>query len=259
MDCRELERLLPAYADGEFEGSECAEVEAHLEACPSCRDEVAAVICFRSFLQQKLADAPLRAPERLRNRVSRDISRERARDQVRRFGIYSALAAGLVAVASTGYLVRGNEYDPGSVLHDAVDKHARRLPLEVDAKGGDVEGWFRGKVDFRVRAPRFRNPDSPRLVGARLANVLDRQAAYLVYGGDESDRRTTLLVFPGEMDLPEGRRAQIAGRDVVMANERGYNVAVWKQSGIVYSLVSDLDERDILRLVSEVEGLPEAH
>lgn len=258
MDCCDLERLLPAYADGEFASGESVEVEEHLAGCQRCSDEVCALLAFRSFLQEKAGEVKVAAPDHLRNRIRRDMSRERAREQVRRFSLYSAVAAGLVAVASFGYVIGGpsSEETAELMLVDAVDKHARALPLEVRPTSGtnDVESWFQGKVDFRVRAPQFRSPVAARLVGARLANVRDRQAAYLVYGGDDDpNRRTTLLVFPGEVDLPEGRRTTVGDREVVMANERGYNVALWQQRGIVYSLVSDLDERDMLQLVSQVE------
>ncbi|WP_373049595.1 anti-sigma factor family protein [Vulgatibacter sp.] len=257
MDCSDLERLLPAYADGEFASGESVEVEEHLASCPSCSDEVSALLAFRSFLQQKAGEQKVAAPSQLRERIRTDMARERAREQVRRFSLYSAVAAGLVAVASFGYVIApADEESPELVLFDAVDKHARALPLEVRPtadKPDDVESWFRGKVDFRVRAPTFRSPQAARLVGARLANVRDRQAAYLVYGGEDPARRTTLLVFPGEIEMPDGRRTRVGERDVVMANERGYNVALWQQRGIVYSLVSDLDESDMLQLVSQVE------
>lgn len=257
MECCDLERLLPAYVDGEFAAGESAEVERHLAECRSCSDEVAALLAFRSFLQEKAGEVKLVAPEGLRQRICRDVARQRARDQVRRFSIYSAVAAGLVAVASLGYVLGENDADsPELVLADAVDKHARALPVEVRPTTADnprdVESWFQGKVDFRVRAPTFRSSQRVRLVGARLANVRDRQAAYLVYGGDDPSRRATLLVFPGEIEV-SGRKTRVGDRDVVMANERGYNVAVWQQRGIVYSLVSDLDEHDMLQLVSQVE------
>lgn len=254
MECCDLERLLPAYADGEFAPGDCAEVESHLATCDRCKDEVAALLAFRTFLQEKAGEAVEVAPAALRDRIRGQVAREHARDQVRRFSIYSAVAAGLVAVASFGYVMAPEQASPESMLVDAVDKHARALPIEVEPNENEsIESWFRGKVDFHVRAPTFRSPQAARLVGARLANVRDRQAAYLVYGGAQNDRRTTLLVFPGEMDLPSGKRTRVGERDVVVANQRGYNVALWQQHGIVYSLVSDLDEGDILQLVSQME------
>jgi Fe-S oxidoreductase len=51
-----------------------------------------------------------------------------------------------------------------------------------------------------------------------------------------------------------GRDVQV-GRDTVrLVNARGYNVAVWRQDEIVYSLVSDLDEQDLFQLVRTAQA-----
>lgn len=255
MECRDLERLLPAYADGEFASAESAEAKLHLATCPACREEVSGQMAFRAFLQERVARTRPAAPDALRARIRKDVAKERAVETLRRFAAYSAFAAGLVVVASTGYVIASGRQasEPLDMVLDAVDKHARALPVEVTPAAGDVDSWFRGKVDFNVRAPHFRSPGA-RLVGARLANVRERQAAYLVYGGDDPGRRMTLLVFPGgDVRFPDGHTRHVGGQDVVLANEKGYNVALWRNKGIVYSLVSDLDEKDVLQLVSQVE------
>ena len=258
MECAELSSLLPAFADGEIVDAEREEVEAHLASCEPCREAVEAARRFRSFLKEKAA--PSRASDLLRARIRQDVARERSAEQAKRFGAYLGVAAGLAVVASGGWVLAGAgpAARPEALVADAVDKHARALPVEVTPAAGDVDAWFQGKVDFHVQVPRFRSANAPRLVGARLANVSDRQAAYVVYGKGDADgargRRMTVLVYPGEdVELPSGRRAQVNGRDVVLANQKGYNVALWSRRGVVYSLVSDLDERDVLELVSEVE------
>jgi len=253
MECLDLERLLPAYADGEFAASESTEAELHLAHCARCREQVESQIAFRVFLQTHAGTGPA-ASDTLRARIGRDLARERATENLRRFAAFSAMAAGLVVVASAGYMVAGwSSSPPLNLIADAVDRHSRALPVEVTPAAGDVDSWFQGKVDFNVRAPRFRSPSGPQLVGARLANVREQQAAYFVYG-DGGQKRMTLLVFPGSTDrLADGQRRQVAGHDVIMANERGYNVALWEKKGIVYSLVSDLNENDVLQLVSQVE------
>lgn len=246
-DCAEIGRLLPAFADGEIDGPERTEIELHLTRCEACRELVSSQTAFRSVVRERVQVAV--APERLRMRIRQDIARERLVGQARRFATYSAVAAGVVAVASAGYIAALPEPDTAEdLMEDAIEKHARALPVEVTPAGGDVDGWFRGKVDFNVTAPRFRSPNAPRLVGARLANVRERQAAMIEYGG-ETARRTTLLVFPvGE----EAELAEPGSPEVLLANRRGYNVALWKRSGIVYSLVSDMDESDVRQLISEV-------
>jgi anti-sigma factor RsiW len=255
MDCSELERLLPAFADGEFVDGDRALVEDHLAGCPRCREEVAAQAEFRAFLQAKIG-TPRRAPDHLRNRIRHDLAVESTRRQAGRFAGYLGVAAGIALVASGGYIVAGETAAtaPEELVAEAVEKHARRLPVEVTPASGDVGGWFRDKVGFHLRVPQFRAEGAPRLVGARLANVREREAAYLVYGDDDPVRRMTLLVYPGDgLALPDGPRRRVNGHDIVLANQKGYNVAMWSQRGVVYSLVSDLDENDVLELVADVE------
>ena len=255
MDCSELERLLPAFADGEFVEGDRELVEDHLGNCERCRAEVAAQAEFRAFLQAKVGK-PCHAPDLLRARIRRDLAVESTRRQAGRFAGYLGVAAGIALVASGGYILAGGPASPApeELIVEAVEKHTRRLPVEVTPASGDVGGWFRDKVGFHLRVPQFRAEGAPRLVGARLANVREREAAYLVYDGDDPPRRMTLLVYPGDgIALPDGPRRQVNGHEVVMANRKGYNVAIWSQRGVVYSLVSELDENDVLRLVSDVE------
>lgn len=249
MTCSELDRLLPAFADGEFAPGDCVETELHVAECPSCRAKVEQMCAFRDFIRSCTATG-VTAPEHLRQRVRRSLARQRSVDNLRRFAAYSAVAASLAAIATAGYVAKEERPAPRplELVMDAVEKHARALPVEVTPASGDVDSWFRGKVGFNVRAPVFEQPGAPRLQGARLAHVADREAAYFVYGEENSPRRMTLLLFPGQ-DLEEIPDAE---NRVFMANERGYNVALWRREGIVYSLVSDLDERDVRKLVSEV-------
>ena len=55
-----------------------------------------------------------------------------------------------------------------------------------------------------------------------------------------------------EQQLP-GAARRIADREVWLSQARGFNVASWRNDEIVYSLISDLDEQDILALVQSAE------
>ncbi len=46
---------------------------------------------------------------------------------------------------------------------------------------------------------------------------------------------------------------EASGFDVRVASSKGYNVAVWRQDEIVYSLVSDLDEDSLFQLVQAAQ------
>jgi anti-sigma factor RsiW len=139
-------------------------------------------------------------------------------------------------------------HDP--LVEEAVQRHARDLPLEITAAGAasdSVPDWSKGKLDFNPRPPRFARPDM-RLVGARLSHISDRPAAYMRY---ELPRGRVGLFIVEDQD---GRLwpARVFLGDpghVRIVNARGYNIAVWHRNGIAYSMVSDLDAAQLEALL----------
>jgi hypothetical protein len=116
-----------------------------------------------------------------------------------------------------------------------------------------VQQWLQGRLDFAARVPRFRQ--GPALQGVRLSQLHSRSAAALSYAAPQAGGgRVTLLIVddPDDGD-PPGSVRQLAGREVWLSRSRGYNVVSWRTNEIVYSLISDLDESDVLQLVQAVE------
>jgi hypothetical protein len=57
MDCKSISGLLAAYLDGEVTPEEREQIEAHLAACPQCREELEALATTRKGLRQVLKEA----------------------------------------------------------------------------------------------------------------------------------------------------------------------------------------------------------
>lgn len=250
MDCGELERSVDAFLDAEFDERERAEAEAHLAGCTRCRAMVEAQDRLRSAVRAKLrgamaAPAPAgRAPAALRERLERSLARER-RPLWRR--ALAPLPIATVAACAAGVLVVLASH-PGNqgLLEDAIRNHHRGLPLEVDAAA--MPAWFVGKLDFRPALPHFAG-GGVRVEGARLSNLREWPAAYVRYRLPHGQAGLFIVDDPGRRFDTPGREVKV-GREVVrVASARGYNVAVWRQDEIVYSLVSDLDEDALFQLV----------
>jgi anti-sigma factor (TIGR02949 family) len=243
-ECRDLESLLQPYVDGEFEPSDRADLEVHLAHCDHCRALVEHERRFRERVRQA---AFVPAPQALRERIDLGLRRERKWASAHAVFKSAAWVAVAACAGFIGYLELPDLLEP--LLRDAVTTHSRSLPVEVQGDEQRVMNWFRGKVDFNVQLPHFRNVS---LEGARLSHIRDHNAAYVVYGGPNA-RRVSLFVFDdphAQLELGlNPRRTRIADREVVLGQARGYNVAVWRDNEIVYSLVSDLDERDIVNLL----------
>lgn len=244
MTCAEIDRLLPAYADGEFDDGEQVEFEIHLAHCQACRGRVSAHHAFGAAMRAKAGISP--APASLRQRIRGDIHRARMVSQAQRYAVYAAVAAGVAGIASIGFVT----HPPHPIDADYLTRtslQVRNLPLDFETTSGDLAAWAGQHVSFNPRVPRF---DAAQLRGVRQHPVNDRTGLVFVWP------RSTLQVFPDDdvRLVVAGNTHHVGDRDVVVASHNGYNVAYWRDGGLVYSLVSDLDERSVLQLLQQMEG-----
>ena len=142
------------------------------------------------------------------------------------------------------------------MIVEAVRSHHRGLPLEVMAASvgeGMIPSWFAGKLDFHPAPPRFR-ATGVHLVGARLANLRELPAAYIRYELPRGQAGLFIVDDPHGRFAAAGREVRIGPHVLRVVNARGYNVAVWRENEIVYSLVSDLDEDALFDLVRTAQA-----
>jgi len=254
--CREFESFLPAYVDGEFDAYERAAVESHIEECPVCRRAVRIQSAMKEAVKRA---APAVAPIELRRSVRLALRDEEPRGSRWDGVLRNPRSVGLLAAAvgAAVWFLAGGMSHPlfptrhhSGLVDDGIALHRRGLPLDYTASDvGSVQQW----LDFAARVPRFRQ--GPALQGVRLSQLHSRSAAALSYSVPQAEgRRVTLLIVddPDDGD-PPGSVRRLPGREVWLSRSRGYNVVSWRTDEIVYSLISDLDESDVLQLVQAVE------
>lgn len=257
-NCSEIERFVDLYLDAEFGDEDKAKFEAHLEGCDACRKQVEAQVTWRRRIVE--ASPKIAAPANLRNFITAGMD-EAERAQRRTTNRRRALAAAMLpAAAAAAYaLVLMRPAAPHRptlalpVVADVVQKHARNMPIEVStSKEDDVRKWYSDKVDFPVRPPKFKNVSGQAMLrGGRLANVRDRDAAYLVY--DVNGNKVSVFMFdPREMQGQEMPRETAGNHQVTFGADRGYNVALFEDSGVGYAIASDMDRESMVKLISAV-------
>jgi anti-sigma factor RsiW len=108
-ECREWRELLGAYALGHLEGDQRAGLEAHLEGCGACREELAALEPVARMLPHadparfELAPAP---PPELGRRIASAVEAEKQARQRRRRRTFAGFAlAGTTAAAVAAVLL----------------------------------------------------------------------------------------------------------------------------------------------------------
>jgi anti-sigma factor RsiW len=262
MDCTELERSIDAYVDGEFDARERAEADLHLAGCERCRTLAGARTALRAALRAKLREAMAppapagRAPAELRARIEADLARRRR--PLWRRALSPIPVATLAACAAGAMIVLGIHWGDGgaTLAEEAIRSHHRDLPLDwVNASAGDVmiPAWFTDKLEFKPSPPRFR-AEGVRLVGARFSHLREWQAAYVRYQLPRGNAGLFIVDDPkGRFDAG-GDAVTVGSRTIRIARGHGYNIAVWRDDKMVYSLVSDLDEAALRELVRTAQA-----
>jgi anti-sigma factor RsiW len=255
MQCRDIERDLDSYIDGELAPPESLEVETHLRSCAPCKQLVDQQRGMKLSLRAALS--PPEPPAALRDFVRDSLHGElRAARRVELWqrlrrplllglsgiGLFAAL---LVSSFNPGY--------PEVVLESMIVKHQRNLPLEITGGPEVVRSWFDGKVPFVVPPPRVEPIASLR--GGRISHLGDREAAYLQY--EQGGQRISVFVFdPSGLRLQAPRRAVIHNREVYLQGARGYHLAVFQDRDLGYAITGTVDEREFIQFVSAMMRTP---
>ncbi len=245
MNCREARKFLDAYGDGELAPSLMLDVDSHIESCEGC----SALSILNNRLKSELQElGEVKAPEHLRLKIE---AMRNQKPKVTRLVIVAAVplaaAAALLLVLATSFFT-GPEEQLDKVVEDVVARHAGELPMEVSGPDPvEAASWFRGKVDFPVKAPNL-GLQKASFQGARLSNVREHQAAHMTYSVD--GHRVTLMIFNRHNNhFSGGRSIKVADKDVLLGRQNGFNVAVLLDGDIAYALSSDLPQKRLLSLV----------
>lgn len=248
LKCEEVRGLIPWLLDEELEPQQASEIEAHLSECAACR-----LVLHREGqlrLTVRRSSEAVCCSTELRARVLRTVGRERRRQQV----IHRVWPAATAAAVLFSFVWQGATGTLSAQdLEEAAVRHARNLPMDVVAGDLDkVQRYFDGKLSFAVRVPQFvRDEPISFELGGRVINLRDQDAAYVRYelpGG-----RVSVFVYPEPSAAAASEvmpMYQVGNRRMLIRHVRGYTAAQWRQQGLVYSVVTDLPERELSHVLT---------
>jgi hypothetical protein len=166
-ECRDWRELLGAYALGQLEGDERAGLEAHLDGCAQCREELALLAPVARMLPhadpERFESAPQPPPE-LGARIAATIAGERRQAEKRRRRLFGGFALGgataVLAAAVLAIFVLGG--DGGGEPEQHVSFASRGVSidatLEPHAYGTEIRMYVHGVASGTLCRVSLRGP-----------------------------------------------------------------------------------------------------
>jgi len=243
LDCKVARLSLDAALDGEIDAKHRPALEAHLLACPGCRQALDGkrAIAERVKTGAERFTAPEEFKARLRAALPPDTQPQpqahRASPWIARARAGSWAGAAL-ALAASIVLFLASPSPQDTLTRELVGAHVRSLMAGhlTDVESSDrhtVKPWFNGRLDLSPPVPDLADQGFP-LAGGRLDYIEERPAAALVYR--HRQHLLNLFVWPE----PKGDE-----HGLVRSQRNGYSILAWNQAGIAYALVSDLNPAEM--------------
>lgn len=277
QSCRELDRALDAYVDGELDASHVLTVDTHLTGCVPCSERVGLHRAVKRSIRVDARAEPV--PASLRARIERSAVALRPQEPVRtapswRSAVPWAAAAGVALMASAGVrsfrgdLARAVDVSPeaslasatrAQILDEFAVTHARPLPPE-EHDPARITRIFSPIVGVPVHPVRF--GDTPlkspwSFAGARLTALRDEPTATLYYESVGGGRITVFVYDPSRIAVrsscclaPRTIRVRGEERTVLVGHAKGYALAVAEREGVGYALSTDLGEPEVVALAA---------
>jgi len=221
-------------------GQEALEFEAHLTDCAACRREYADL---RATVDAVRGVGPLyEAPEHSYAAVAGVVKTWERRQRRRRWFALGAAAAVVIAIAMSWASAGRSGYEKfATTAHRSYARGA--FPLDVVSNQPQVvSNWLEPRVPFHLTLPNYPEggPKRYALRGARLMQYRGEDVAYLAYEMD--DKPISLLISSSARIQPShGESYRSGGLTFNFSSEQGLRVITWRDKGLVYAQVSNVD------------------
>ena len=229
------EAELQAWLDGELHADRCSAVRRHLAEHPEDARRLESYRNQGTLISKAFAQ------------IDQQPVLPRATGQ-RRFLGAAAAALLLLAGAAAGWFGRDQSLgEPTDLAEYALSAHRlyvteTRHPVEVAATESDhLTAWLSKRLDRPLRIPSIPGYE---LVGGRLLPSEYGPAAQLMYEG--ADRRRITLYFCAA-DQPNGTEFRTARSGSV-------NALLWREAGLVWAMVGELDRDGLISLAHQVQS-----
>jgi anti-sigma factor RsiW len=253
-DCREIESSLAPFVEGVNEACDRANIEAHLEACPACREGVDAERTAHELVRARRHELRGVAPDRLRARCAAAAAPARLIGQPVAYRPWFRLSmAATLVLAGSFVLLLGLGRGVESYAAQLAADHVKCFTFPPATPTADVAALGRSWQEangwpLRIAAGGTDDPEGLELVGLRRCGSTQGRVAHLLYRWRSEPLSVYVLnhQLPGIIDLQRGAFAYAHLRRL------GEEEIIWSERGRTYAVVARASAADLQRVATHV-------
>lgn len=255
MDCVQTRTILLRKELGDGSDYDVATAERHVMGCQNCQQFLGYNEQFKQFLQKTFGGVVTHPTvrESFLERLAR-AQKGRWLSWPKRWMGWAAVAALCILSSALLYVSVVQQHDEVShrllslLIEDHVELQLRDHPLDVQTSDkAQLEQWFARRVDFAVNVPQVQGAT---LRGGRLCYLLGKRAALICY--EKGGVALSAYILEGEgIDFSAmGQVVTANNRRICLGSSKGYHAALWRSSGLIYALVSNLHSVELEQLAA---------
>jgi len=241
MDCDQTNQFIESYLDGELTLSDHRDFEAHITDCNECSTTLEAMRALQTNIRESVYQ---QAPTSLKHSIQNKL-RDYTGEETSKTGWiqWAGIASGFMSFGAVStwvfltFLVTSPLQTEFS--NNIISAHVRSLMADhatdvISTDRHTVKPWFNGRVDF---SPPVKDLDKQgfKLIGGRLDYLDNKAATALIY-----KRRAhiiNLFIFKSKQTNDK--------QSPVLLQRDGYNLIHWKNSGLEFWGISDLNKKEL--------------
>ena len=250
MPCEDMQPKIEAYLDKELTLSDQRAMEEHLAQCSRCSALLNQLMALSTSIKKI---GYTNAPVSLRRNIKNGL-KEMTGEGAATFNWYHLLGAGVgsavFASLFVGLVMTSTAWSPLQFqpTDELIAAHVRSMMVShvTDVDSSDrhtVKPWFNGKLDFSPLVLELQEHGF-HLVGGRLDYLQNRPVAAVVY--KRREHIINVFIRRGDSTIPTS--------PMRYTRQQGYNLFSWRKEGLDYSLVSDLNEKELQQMAGLLES-----
>ncbi len=262
MTCLTARKTLIQLEAGIVSQQDTTAAKEHSGQCPDCRQILDQEDNFRRILHDRIRE--IHAPNSLREMIlsvlaadrkhAEKESREKRRYETKSLILAVAGVLALLVLSASHFLLTHKK--PASsapIIETLVQEHVssklKEHPFDLQTTDvGLLEEWFAKRVDFAVRVPRLKDTA---LEGGHLCIIAGKRTVSLTL--NRGNIPISLYIMDHHiMDLSSLEQvADQGGRHFYKGDGKGCNLILWEERGLIYGVVSDMGEKELISLVAQ--------